>query len=60
MLEGHIVDTAGIYHLITDVGLPTLLSIYCTLGKGFDADYVEGNGWFDFKTSQKLYMILQT
>jgi hypothetical protein len=40
-----------------------MFSIYCTLGKWFDADYIkkmfEKLG-FDFLTSQKLYMILQT
>jgi hypothetical protein len=41
MIEGHIVDAGGSsYQLITDVGMPTMLSIYCTLGKWFDADYV--------------------
>jgi hypothetical protein len=62
MLEGHVVDTGGNYQLITDVGPPTLLSIYCTLGKGFDADYIKGmfmKCGFDFLTSQKLYMVLQ-
>ena len=38
MIEGHIVDAEGNYQLITDVGLPTMFSIYCTLGKWFDAD----------------------
>ena len=41
MLEGHIVDAGGNYQLITDVGLPTMFSIYCTLGKWFDADYIK-------------------
>jgi hypothetical protein len=63
MIEGHVVDTGGNYQLITDIGLPTILSIYCTLGKGFDADYIKEmfmKCGFDFLTSQKLYMILQT
>ena len=63
MIEGHIVDAGGNYQLVTDVGIPTMFSIYCTLGKWFDADYIktmfEKLG-FDFLTSQKLYMILQT
>jgi hypothetical protein len=63
MIEGHIVDAGGNYQLITDVGLPTMFSIYCTLGKWFDADYIKNmfeKLGFDFLTSQKLYMILQT
>ena len=31
----------GNYQLITDVGLPTMFSIYCTQGKWFDADYIK-------------------
>jgi hypothetical protein len=63
MIEGHVMDTGKNYQLITDVGLPTMLSIYCTLGKWFDADYVKNmfeKLGFDFLTAQKLYMILQT
>jgi hypothetical protein len=41
MIEGRVVDAGGNYQLITDVGLPTILRIYCTLGKLFDADYVK-------------------
>ena len=58
MIEGHIVDAGGNYLLVTYVILPTMLSIYCALGKWFDADYI-------FKmleklvTSQKLNGILQ-
>jgi hypothetical protein len=37
MIEGHVVDDGGNYQLIANVGLPTMLSIYCTLGKWFDA-----------------------
>jgi len=63
MLEGHIVDAGGNHQLVTDVGIPTMFSIYCTLGKWFDADYIKAmfeKLGFDFLTSQKLYMILQT
>jgi hypothetical protein len=63
MIEGHVVDEGGNHQLIANVGLPTMLSIYCTLGKWFDADYVKNNFeklGFDFLTSQKLYTTLQT
>ena len=40
MIEGHIVDAGGNYQLVTDVEIPTMFSIYCTLGKCFDADYI--------------------
>ena len=41
MIEGHIVNAGGNYQYITDVGLPTMISIYCTQGKWFDADYIK-------------------
>ena len=56
MIEGHIVDAGGNYQLITDVGLPTIFSIYCTPGKWFDADYIKNmfeKLGFDVLTSQK-------
>ena len=59
MIQGHVVDAGGNYQLVTDVGIPTM---YCTLGKWFDADYIKSmfeQFGFDFLTSQKLYMILQ-
>ena len=65
--------SGGNYQFVTDVGLLTIFSIYCTLGKWLDVDYIINRlyilkqclrgrklGFDDFLTSQKSYMTLQT
>ena len=62
MLDGHITDVDGSYQLITDIGLATVFSIYCTKPKAFDAQYIKEifqKLGFNLFTCHKLYVILE-
>ena len=48
------VDAGGNYQLITGVGIQTMFSIYCTLGKWFDADCIKNMFEFFFKVSDNF------
>ena len=63
MIEGRISDSDGSYQLITDIGMQTIWSMYCSKGKGFDSQYVNGlllQCGFKFITAQKEFAQLQT
>ena len=59
MIEDHIVEVAGNYQSITEVGLIMRLLYICNW---FDVDYIKNmfqKLGFDSLTSQKLHMIFQ-
>jgi hypothetical protein len=63
MIEGRIADADGCYQLITDIGMQTIWSMYCSKGKEFEPEYTKNlfeRCGFTFITSQKIFAQLQT
>jgi hypothetical protein len=63
MVEGRIAESDAVNQLITDIGMQTIWSMYCSKGKGFEPDYVKNlfeRCGFGFITAQKIFAQLQT